>query len=211
MVVEKVKKRDDTYQLFESAKIEKAIYKSMQAVDNGTLSDAKVLTRLVHATLDHKLIKEPDYEWTVEAVQDVVEEQLMSSDFHNAAKAYILYRSKRNEERKRHIFRKRINLKPYEYPELLQYVDAVRHSYWIHTEFNFVGDVQHFTVAIDDVERNAIKNTMLAIAQIEISVKTFWSDLYHKMPKSEVGSVGATFAESEVRHQDAYSHLLEVL
>jgi ribonucleoside-diphosphate reductase beta chain len=31
------------------------------------------------------------------------------------------------------------------------------------------------------------------------------------MPKPEIGSVGATFAESEVRHQDAYSHLLEVL
>src|SRR5699024_3646446 len=27
----------------------------------------------------------------------------------------------------------------------------------------------------------------------------------------EIGSVGATFAESEVRHHDAYSHLLEIL
>ena len=31
------------------------------------------------------------------------------------------------------------------------------------------------------------------------------------MPKPEIGSVGATFAESEVRHADAYSHLLEIL
>ena len=31
------------------------------------------------------------------------------------------------------------------------------------------------------------------------------------MPKPEIGSVGATFAESEVRHHDAYSHLLEIL
>tara|TARA_B110000483_G_scaffold12954_1_gene14737 strand:- start:107 stop:841 length:735 start_codon:yes stop_codon:yes gene_type:complete len=31
------------------------------------------------------------------------------------------------------------------------------------------------------------------------------------MPKPEIGSVGATFSESEVRHQDAYSHLLEIL
>jgi ribonucleoside-diphosphate reductase beta chain len=42
-------------------------------------------------------------------------------------------------------------------------------------------------------------------------VKTFWADLYHKLPKPEVGSVGSTFAESEVRHHDAYSHLLEIL
>ena len=31
------------------------------------------------------------------------------------------------------------------------------------------------------------------------------------MPKPEVGAVGATFSESEVRHSDAYSHLLEIL
>jgi ribonucleoside-diphosphate reductase beta chain len=31
------------------------------------------------------------------------------------------------------------------------------------------------------------------------------------MPKPEVGAVGYTFAESEVRHMQAYSHLLEIL
>lgn len=65
-------------------------------------------------------------------------------------------------------------MKPYEYPELLQYVDAVRHSYWIHTEFNFTSDIQNFNVDINEVEKNAIKNTMLAIAQIEVAVKSFW-------------------------------------
>src|SRR5699024_5858608 len=58
---------------------------------------------------------------------------------------------------------------------------------------------------------NAIKNAMLAISQVEVAVKTFWGDLYHRLPKPEVGAVGSTFAESEVRHHDAYSHLLEIL
>jgi ribonucleoside-diphosphate reductase beta chain len=31
------------------------------------------------------------------------------------------------------------------------------------------------------------------------------------MPKPEVGAVGFTFAESEIRHMDAYAHLLEIL
>ena len=31
------------------------------------------------------------------------------------------------------------------------------------------------------------------------------------MPKPEIGAVGFTFAESEVRHMDAYAHLLEIL
>ena len=65
-------------------------------------------------------------------------------------------------------------MKPYEYPELLEYVDAIRHSYWIHTEFNFTSDIQDFKVNVSEQERNALKNTMLAIAQIEVSVKTFW-------------------------------------
>ena len=102
-------------------------------------------------------------------------------------------------------------MKPYEYPELLEYVDAIRHSYWIHTEFNFTSDVQDFKVNVTDADRNALKNTMLAIAQIEVSVKTFWGDIYKRLPKPEIGSVGYTFAESEVRHHDAYSHLLEIL
>jgi len=52
---------------------------------------------------------------------------------------------------------------------------------------------------------------MLAISQIEIAVKTFWGDIYKKLPKPEIGGVGATFAESEVRHVDAYAHLIEIL
>ena len=52
---------------------------------------------------------------------------------------------------------------------------------------------------------------MLAISQIEIAVKTFWGDIYKRMPKPEIGGVGATFAESEVRHADAYSNLIQVL
>ena len=52
---------------------------------------------------------------------------------------------------------------------------------------------------------------MLAISQVEVDVKTFWGNLYNRLPKPEMANVGATFAESEVRHSDAYSHLLELL
>src|SRR5690606_32013492 len=55
------------------------------------------------------------------------------------------------------------------------------------------------------------RNTMLAIAQVEVAVKSFWGDLFKLYPKPEVGAVGYTFAESEVRHQDAYAFLLETL
>jgi ribonucleoside-diphosphate reductase beta chain len=109
------------------------------------------------------------------------------------------------------IFSDRTRLKPYEYTDFLDYTDAIRNSYWVHTEFNFSGDVQDFEINTTPAEKTVIKRTMLAIAQIEVQVKTFWSDIYDEMPKAEVGSVGMTFAESEVRHMDAYSHLLDVL
>lgn len=109
------------------------------------------------------------------------------------------------------IFTPRVNILPYEYPSLLAYKDAIRHSYWIHTEFNFTTDIDDFKTKITDDEREVIKRAMLAIAQIEVNVKTFWADLYKRMPITEVGDVGMTFAESEVRHKDAYAQLLRIL
>jgi len=109
------------------------------------------------------------------------------------------------------IFIPRVNILPYEYPSLLAYKDAIRHSYWIHTEFNFTTDIDDFKTKITDEEREVIKRSMLAIAQIEVNVKTFWADLYKRMPITEVGDVGMTFAESEVRHKDAYAQLLRIL
>ena len=109
------------------------------------------------------------------------------------------------------IFKPRTNILPYEYPQLLAYKDAIRHSYWIDTEFNFTEDIQDFKVTISNKEKDVIKKTMLAIAQIEVNVKTFWGDLYKRMPITEIGDVGFTFAESEVRHKDAYARLLRIL
>jgi ribonucleoside-diphosphate reductase beta chain len=111
----------------------------------------------------------------------------------------------------KNIFMPRVNILPYEYPSLLAYKDAIRHSYWIDTEFNFTTDIDDFKTKISDEEREVIKRSMLAIAQIEVNVKTFWADLYKRMPITEIGDVGMTFAESEVRHKDAYARLLRIL
>lgn len=111
----------------------------------------------------------------------------------------------------RNIFEKRIQIKPYEYPELLEFKDAIRHSYWLHTEFNFTGDIQDYRTNINDHERHVLTRAMLAISQVEVNVKRFWGELYRYFPKPEMDDVGGTFAESEVRHKDAYSFLLEKL
>lgn len=111
----------------------------------------------------------------------------------------------------KNIFKRRINIKPYEYPELLEYKDAIRHSYWIHTEYNLTSDIQNYKTDLTPEEQEVVKRTMLAISQIEVNVKRFWGDLYRFIPKPEIDDVGGTFAESEIRHKDAYSFLLEKL
>lgn len=109
------------------------------------------------------------------------------------------------------IFDKRVSYKPFEYPEVLQFVEAINKSFWVHSEVDFTADIQDFHSQLEPHEKNAVKHALLAIAQIEVSVKTFWGNLYQHMPKPELNGLGATFAECEFRHSEAYSRLLEVL
>lgn len=109
------------------------------------------------------------------------------------------------------IFDRRVEFKPFEYPNIIKYKDAINHSYWLVSEWNFIGDTHDFNVRLNDQERSVIKNALLAISQIEVSVKKFWTKLGDRFPKAEFEQVGVTFGESEVRHADAYSHLLQVL
>ncbi|MET0243128.1 MAG: ribonucleotide-diphosphate reductase subunit beta [Flavitalea sp.] len=109
------------------------------------------------------------------------------------------------------LFDKRIQYKPFEYPEVLRFTAAINKSFWVHSEVDFTADVQDFHAHLNPAEQVAIKNSLLSIAQIEVAVKSFWGNLYTHFPKPELNGLGATFAECEFRHSEAYSRLLEVL
>ncbi|HOZ85279.1 MAG TPA: ribonucleotide-diphosphate reductase subunit beta [Niabella sp.] len=109
------------------------------------------------------------------------------------------------------LFDKRVNYKPFEYPEVLQFTDAINKSFWVHSEVDFTADTQDFHSHLTSAERNAVKRALLAIAQIEVAVKSFWGNLYNHLPKPELNGLGSTFAECEFRHSEAYSRLVEVL
>lgn len=109
------------------------------------------------------------------------------------------------------IFDKRENYKPFEYPEVMEFVDAMNKSFWVHSEVEFTADIQDFKSDLSYIEQEAVKRSLLGIAQVEVAVKTFWGDLYDLFPKPEFNGLGATFAECEFRHSEAYSRLLEVL
>lgn len=109
------------------------------------------------------------------------------------------------------IFDKRINYKPFEYPEVLTFTDAINKSFWVHSEVDFTADVQDFHAHLSPNEKQVVKKSLLAIAQIEVAVKSFWGNLYNHLPKPEFNGLGSTFAECEFRHSEAYSRLLNVL
>lgn len=107
------------------------------------------------------------------------------------------------------IFDKRPNYKPFEYPEILTFTEAIQKAYWVHTEVDFTADVQDYKL-LSPTNKEIHKRSILSIAQIEVAVKSFWGNLYHYFPKPELNGLGTTFAECEFRHSEAYSRILEV-
>ena len=109
------------------------------------------------------------------------------------------------------IFDKRKNYKPFEYPQVEPLIKTMNQTFWTVDEVDFTGDVQDFKARLNPIERDIFKKSLLSIAQVEVDVKLFWGKLYDYFPKPEFNNLGATFAESEIRHGNGYSRLLEVL
>ena len=111
------------------------------------------------------------------------------------------------------IFDSRSTIKPYEYPQLVEYAKAIIRSHWQVEEFkeHLTGDMMDFNADIPPHWKESIKRTMLAISHVEHAVKTFWARLDMRIDKPEVSFVGSTFAGNEVIHSFAYSELLSQL
>ncbi len=94
--ISKITKRDGRIVDFDEKKITNAILKALTAVKrgNGTLAEklSNEVVKLVEEQFEGKIP-------SVENVQDTVEEVLVKNGYADVAKAYILYRQKRMEER----------------------------------------------------------------------------------------------------------------
>lgn len=92
-----VRKRDGRVVPFDRQRIERAIYKAFQAVGE----ENTVIPEELSYTVTEKLFYKFGTDTTVdiEAIQDIVEETLIENGFAKVAKAYILYRRKRQEAR----------------------------------------------------------------------------------------------------------------
>lgn len=105
----------------------------------------------------------------------------------------------------------RKHYKPFEYPEVLQFIEMMNRTYWVHSEVNFDSDLQEFRTKLQPHEQECIVRSLKAISQIEVAVKSFWGNLFKYIPKPEFNGLGSTLAESEWRHSEAYSRLLDVV
>lgn len=74
------------------------------------------------------------------------------------------------------IFDKRLSVKPYEYPEVLEYMKAIRGTMWFIDEFKerLDRDVIDYNKNLTPQEKSVIKKSLLAISQIEVAVKASW-------------------------------------
>ena len=109
------------------------------------------------------------------------------------------------------IFEKRDTIQPYEYPNLLKYVNAIHQSFWTPDHFTYDRDINDFLVKLTPNEQDVIKKSMLAIGVVENKVKTFWARIDMRMPKTEIAMVGHTFSGNECIHQLTYERLLNLL
>lgn len=99
----RVRKRDGRMAAFDPEHITRAISKAMDAVGEGNEQDARQVTQKVvenimrHNSNGHAI--------GIEYIQDEVEKALILDDYARTAKAYILYRNKRAEERAKEVKR----------------------------------------------------------------------------------------------------------
>lgn len=89
-------KRDGTMVPFDSDKIYNAIRKAGESTGEFGEQESYLLTAQVLKVLEHKFTETLP---TIECIQDVVEQVLISANYFTTAKAYILYREQRHRLR----------------------------------------------------------------------------------------------------------------
>ena len=94
--IENVTKRDGTLAPFDSSKIYNAILKAGNSTNEFGEQEAWLLTAQVLKVIEHKFAEALP---TIEQIQDVVEQVLISANYFATAKAYILYRDQRQRTR----------------------------------------------------------------------------------------------------------------
>ena len=93
----RIVKRDGSQVIFNSEKIMSAIRRAGEATGEFDEDESALLTNQVTKVLRHRFSK--GVLPTIEQIQDVVEQVLISANYYTTARAYIVYRENRNKSR----------------------------------------------------------------------------------------------------------------
>ena len=110
------------------------------------------------------------------------------------------------------IFTERKNYKPFEYSGITDpLINAMWAGHWTHNEFNFLNDIQDYKTKLTVEEQGVVKRAILLTSQVEVAVKSYWSNIGKLRPKPEIADMGAVFGGVEVVHSKAYAEILSKL
>ena len=97
--IKNIKKRDGQIVPFDESKIANAIGKAMAVTGEGSSEEAELVANKVLAELVRITKKFKDFVPDVEGIQDIVEKELILSEYVKSAKEYILYSQERAKVR----------------------------------------------------------------------------------------------------------------
>ncbi len=133
-------KRDGRIVPFDVEKIVNAVWKGMNTTKEGSMEEARHVANLVYVELIRIKRKFSNFIPQVEGIQDIVEQELMRSDYVKTAKHYVLYRDERAQLRAKglevpeHVRKLATDSQKYFKNALGEFVYYRTYSRWIDTE-----------------------------------------------------------------------------
>ena len=186
----KVIRRNGTVVSFEPSKIAVAVTKAFLAVNGGQgAASARVrelVDQLTHDVVRALLRSRPNGgTFHIEDIQDQVELALMRAGEHNVARAYVLYREKRSQER--------LSALPVHPETSIEVVDG-----------DYRGPLN--LVALHELIASACENLGSAVSAAPILAETI-KNLYNGVPMSQVYESAVLASRTMIEQDPAYSQV----
>lgn len=95
----------------------------------------------------------------------------------------------------------RVNLRPMEYQEFLDYAMAQANHFWTADQIEVKSDLMQYHTEFTDAERHGITTVLKLFTTYEIHVASYWIDVvYRYFPQHEVRFMATTFSGIETQH-----------
>ena len=180
-LVKSIIKRDGRVVPFDIEKISNAIFKGMVTVNEGSQEEAALTANKVYSELLRIAKKFKNFVPTVEGVQDVVESELMRSDYIKTAKHYVLYREERAK----------IRAKGLEVPENVRKLATDSKKYFRNT----LGEFVYYRTYSKWIDKESRRETW--IETVDRYVSFMQENLGNKLTEKEYAEVREAILKQE--------------